>query len=791
MSLEDEGDLRRETEGSGIATLERFRAPIGLCGRTGTHRGKRQFCAIDADDDAKAASEWLADSMNSDGTYLAARSAIEKLLNWAVFERGVAVSSLERDDITAFVDFLGNPWPSSRWVSPRGVRRHDPRWRPFQGAQSERSIVTILSHCRACFNWLRVKGYASLRLLSDAASLRHREIDQDDFAGHDGRTASRPLRREDWAWVEAQLADDEDCTSLEERLALELQFFGGFKLRQMHDLLVEHCIPPTPEIPTWRIHLPCPRLGRTWVFALPPLARTLDHWFGGTLALHRSQFDIGEPVFANLKTSVRGVRRLLERAAARAAAHGSLASAARLERGSSVSLRTTFEHIAGDSFAFLAGLSANAALRSTSVAEYARRIELTSANLEAAWSDLAPFWAGYPTSPDYEVARNRALESLPEARPIPNFKQMLERVARYRLDRPTPPPTAAYRSLDRYLRSHVAPRSNARLARWISEGDPLAIGAEVAASGRAQAAWAYLLWIFTIEPSVQKRRFRMPGSVPAEGNRSVMLNGDALAEACVLKRGEAKAILGSPKRLGDAMLQVWRAALQAAREMAAGRLVHWGPGLLRCDPHGLRPDELHLQERPRQLLLPAPCRSKDERRRLQSEHAKVQLQLLARTFQGPCLTFDGADWTVREAPELRSPVSVEYFERARLLGVKGCPRVVLHQGVGIWTARLVDMALQVVASSKHVCFSLLRDATRKVVLAFPDHWNPVASVESADVLRRVTLLERSRRSDARHRVRRNKFWEAGPSLIAALHEVKRIEADLRTNALPPPTIENE
>ena len=444
MSLDDEGVIRRLTEGSGIATLERFRAPGGLCGKDGTHRGDQRFCAIDAEHDAKAVSEWLADSMNSDRTYVAARCAIEKLMNWAVFERGVAVSSLERDDITAFVDFLGNPWPSSRWVSPRSVRRQDPRWRPFQGPQSERSIVTILSHCRACFNWLGAKGYANLHLLSSVASLRNNETDQDDFASYGRRVASRPFSRSDWAWVEAQLADPEDCTSLDERLALELQFFGGFKLREMQDLLVEHCIPPTPGLPTWRIHLPCARLGRTWVFALPPLARTLDHSLGGRLALpHEPQLESGEPVFDSLNSAVRGVRRLLKRAAARAAAHGSLASARSLERGSSVSLRSTFEHISGGGFAFLAGLSANAALRSMAIAEYARRIQLTSEALEATWSKLAPFWAGYPTSPDYEGEGDKVRAPASEGRPTRNFKEILERIARYRLEQPTPAPMAA------------------------------------------------------------------------------------------------------------------------------------------------------------------------------------------------------------------------------------------------------------------------------------------------------------------------------------------------------------
>ena len=55
-------------------------------------------------------------------------------------------------------------------------------------------------------------------------------------------------------------------------------------------------------------------------------------------------------------------------------------------------------------------------------------------------------------------------------------------------------------------------------------------------------------------------------------------SADAFAEAGALKPGAAKVILGSARRLGNAMLQVWRAASQAAREMAAGRLGELGAG---------------------------------------------------------------------------------------------------------------------------------------------------------------------------------------------------------------------
>lgn len=781
-------------KGSGIAPLERFAAPRGLCGKDGTHRLNRRLCMIRAQTDVSAVAEWLANTATSDGSYVAARGAVEKLLNWCAFERGVALSSLERPDIVAFIAFLGNPWPTSTWICPRGVRRSDPRWRPFCGPLSPGSIQTVQKHCRSLFHWLGAKAYARLVLLHTNTFVRQGMADQDDLGPPSKPVGSLPYSEVEWSWVEKQLADAGDDTSLQVRLALELQFFAAFKLQELKALRVGHFAMPTTDTPVWRIYMPLACVGRTWVHALPPLSRTLDHWFGGGF-LPRPTSDQGanEPLFGCMRALINRVRRLFAQAAELAASQGDTASASRLNCYSSVSLRRSFDYHSGGQFILMAGFLANPEFRSLAIAAYASRIKMTAETIQKACTDFGPLWARYPVLPPYGQASTPDEIASARARVDLRFKEILAQTAASRARgedpvRPRSQGETIYRSMDRYLRRHVAPHVHALLIRWISSGDPLLIGREICGSAQAQAAWAYLLWIFTIEPTVQGRRFRMTDMVTAVHGRGVVFHAESLAGAFALDRTDARRIHDSAPLASAALLQIWHAAVQAARSMAARRLAHWGPGTLRFDPHAAGVDAQFLEERPKDLFGASSRPARQERLQQRADEAARRSQQLETFFEGPCLLFDGTDWKTSSDVKTDRPAALDFI-RARLFSVQGRPKVILRQSSDGWLARLVDQPIQVFGNSKTMCFTLLREACRQFIKSNPARWNTQAQINPGKPVRITSLLEYTRRASSQHRVRYLRFWKYGPLLAEDCATAQRLEADHRARALPSPMID--
>lgn len=122
-----------------VVPWERIRLPQELDGTEGTFRAPRQMCTLDASNDYEAISAWLA-LHESTETERAYRKEAERLLLWAILERGKALSSLATEDAAAYRAFLRRPTPRHRWVAP-AQPRSSPEWRPFTGALSPGSIA--------------------------------------------------------------------------------------------------------------------------------------------------------------------------------------------------------------------------------------------------------------------------------------------------------------------------------------------------------------------------------------------------------------------------------------------------------------------------------------------------------------------------------------------------------------------------------------------------------------------------------------------------------------------------
>ncbi|MEM5372608.1 phage integrase family protein [Paraburkholderia azotifigens] len=140
-----------------VVPWERLRIPHEVDGSHGSFRAPRQACALDANNDYEAVQAWLA-LHETIATQSAYRKEAERLILWAIVERGRALSSLTTEDAIAYRSFLRHPQPRERWIGPPRPRSA-PEWRPFAGNLSARSTAYALSVLGALFRWLIEQRY--------------------------------------------------------------------------------------------------------------------------------------------------------------------------------------------------------------------------------------------------------------------------------------------------------------------------------------------------------------------------------------------------------------------------------------------------------------------------------------------------------------------------------------------------------------------------------------------------------------------------------------------------------
>jgi site-specific recombinase XerD len=140
-----------------ITPWEQLRVPHEVDGSRGQFRAPQHVCLLKASNDYDAVQSWLS-LHESAATQRAYRKEAERLILWAIADRGAALSSLTTDDAITYQTFLRRPTPRERWVGPTRSR-HSVEWRPFSGALSPRSTTYALTVLSALFRWLVEQRY--------------------------------------------------------------------------------------------------------------------------------------------------------------------------------------------------------------------------------------------------------------------------------------------------------------------------------------------------------------------------------------------------------------------------------------------------------------------------------------------------------------------------------------------------------------------------------------------------------------------------------------------------------
>jgi len=150
------------------APLETLAILDALSGRDGSNRSRAGHCQIAADTDRDAVLAWLARYADSPNTLANSRREAERLLLWALVERGKPLSSLTHEDLLLYQRFLADPQPAERWVMAPGRKlpRSHPGWRPFAGGLSPVSVRQAMVIANAMLSWLVQAGYLAGNPLS-------------------------------------------------------------------------------------------------------------------------------------------------------------------------------------------------------------------------------------------------------------------------------------------------------------------------------------------------------------------------------------------------------------------------------------------------------------------------------------------------------------------------------------------------------------------------------------------------------------------------------------------------
>ncbi|ARK62127.1 site-specific integrase [Burkholderia pseudomallei] len=281
-----------------VVPWEHIRLPYEVDGSQGVFRAPRQMCTLDASNDYEAVSAWLALHESAE-TQRAYRKEAERLLLWAIIERGKALSSLATEDATAYRAFLRRPAPHQRWVAPARPRS-SPEWRPFTGGLSPRSIAYALSVLGAMFRWLIQQRYV---LANPFAGLKVRGAQR--TAGLD---TSHAFSAGEWELVRA-IADGLEWShgwtvpaAQRLRFLLDFGYATGLRAGELVGVTLGGIeIGPRGE---WWLHL-VGKGAKPGKVALPPLARhALDHYLlQRSLPVTPSHWKPDTPLLANLERS--------------------------------------------------------------------------------------------------------------------------------------------------------------------------------------------------------------------------------------------------------------------------------------------------------------------------------------------------------------------------------------------------------------------------------------------------------------------------------------------------------
>lgn len=279
-----------------VVPWEMLCVPSDVDGSHGTFRAPTATCTLNAGNDYEAVQAWLA-LHESVATHRAYRKEAERLILWAVVERGRALSSLTTEDAIAYRAFLRHPAPRGRWVGPARPRTASD-WRPFTGGLSPRSAAYALSVLGAMLRWLIQQRYT---LANPFAGIKVRGATPSG-----PQAAARVFSEGEWTLVQAVAAGLEwnyqwgAPAAQRLRFVLDFAYATGLRISELVNATLGQ-IEVDGHDDHW-LHL-VGKGNKVAKVALPPLARAaLDRYLmQRQLPLTRARWDPLTPLIGSIE----------------------------------------------------------------------------------------------------------------------------------------------------------------------------------------------------------------------------------------------------------------------------------------------------------------------------------------------------------------------------------------------------------------------------------------------------------------------------------------------------------
>jgi len=129
-----------------------------LNGSKGIFRANSEQNIVGCNTDHEAIQAFLQEYVDSPSTQRLYTKECERLLIWAMLHLKKPLSSMNRDDFNAYIDFMRKPAPT--WCGKK-VNKSSDNWRPFTGPLSDAAVKTSVACINSLMSWLVNAGYLS------------------------------------------------------------------------------------------------------------------------------------------------------------------------------------------------------------------------------------------------------------------------------------------------------------------------------------------------------------------------------------------------------------------------------------------------------------------------------------------------------------------------------------------------------------------------------------------------------------------------------------------------------
>lgn len=210
-----------------------------LNGEGGKNRVDPNSCQIRANNDYEALQCWLNEYRHKSTTFRTYQKEGERFLLWCVFQQQKPLSSIDRDDVEAYLNFLNDPQPREKWCGAKGGRgrkRGDNHWRPFTGPLSKNAKMTAVSSIDSLFTYLVQARYLAFNPLS---LIRKRYANQNPTQMNSLLLSQRMLSIEEWyamlstleEWPEATIKENKEKQRL--IFLVNILYFLGIRIQEL------------------------------------------------------------------------------------------------------------------------------------------------------------------------------------------------------------------------------------------------------------------------------------------------------------------------------------------------------------------------------------------------------------------------------------------------------------------------------------------------------------------------------------------------------------------------------